>query len=241
MTSFASDVYKSTEEKSPDDQVAYDKLLKDRAAAAWKNEGSISGNYVPRTSLSDQLKAKNTAATGEYNRRVTAAGQEKNLASAEDTRIGSVSDRVRDALYNRQQTQTGFNTQQSQADRTYAQGISELNQGFNQKNKAIDFTAYKNAADRADAIDKAYQDGSIELQILDANRSNSLKMADLEQYYALDKNRFDNETKDWQTMSEQQMLQTLLNMQQQAAGGVAMLDALIKIGGTVATDYITKK
>lgn len=239
MTSFASDVYKSTAEKSPDDYDAYSKLLKDRANAAWKNEGSISGRFAPKTSLAEQGKAKDTYDTGEYNRRTAAVGQESKLAGAEDARIGSVADRVRDALYNRQQLQTGFETQQSQADRLYGQGVAELQQGASQKMKEQDFTAYKNAADRSDAMSKAYDDGILEMQILDANRTNGLKMADVERYWALEKNRFDNQTKDFQMMSEQDAKNALQAMQTQAQGGVAMLDALLKMTTTVTVDQLT--
>jgi len=239
VTSFASDVYKSTAEKSPDERDSYDKLLKDRAAAAWKSEGSISGNYAPKTSLSQQGKAQSTYDTGEYNRRVAAAGQEKNLATAEDNRIGSVADRVRDALYNRQQLQSGFETQQSQADRKYGQGIAELNQDFRQKNRALDFTSYRNAADRSDAMSKAFKDETLEMQILDANRSNSLKMADLERYYALEENRYNNEVKDWQTLTEYQMKMELASLSKQAEGMSSVLSGIMEIGANVAVDYAT--
>jgi hypothetical protein len=164
-----------------------------------------------------------------------------NLAKAEDTRQGTVSDRVRNALYNRERLGEQFDTQQSQAQRSFGQGIEEMQQQAGQQIAKQDFSAYQNSADRYDSLMAAYDKGVAELGILDAARGNALRIADLDAYFARAGNDLDNAFKDWQATADMDYKTMMAELDNEVKGMSAMIDGLFKIGGIVTTDWLSNK
>jgi hypothetical protein len=202
MTAFSSDVYKATQEQPADTELdPYSDYLKKRSKAAQKWEGSATA-YQPTTSLGEDLAAEDTYKAGEYKRRTGAAEQEMGLAKAEDTRSASVADRVKQALYDRGQTEQNITSKDLQQNRSAAQGTAGQLQQYGQATRQQDFTAYTNAADRYDAIKAANDKGILEYQILQANRNGALTIADLDRYFAVQKNELENLFKDVKATSD---------------------------------------
>jgi hypothetical protein len=233
MPSFSSEVYDSTKEKPTEEQLSpYTDYLQRRAKAAQQWEGSGTAP-TPTTSIADQLAAEKGYRSGEYGRREKAATQQMGLAKAEDTRQGTVADRVRQALYNRENIQDKLETQQSQSQRTFGQGMEEMQQQAGQTIAKQDFSAYQNAGDRYDSLMAAYDKGTAEMGMLDAAKGNALKMADLDAYFARVGNDMDNAFKDWQATAQFDATQALSQLNSQASGIAAMIDGIMKIGGGV--------
>jgi hypothetical protein len=241
MPAFSNEVYDSTKERPAEDQLnPYTDYLQRRAKAAQKREGSASA-FAPRLSIADQIASENTYRSGEYGRREKAGQQQMNLAKAEDTRQGTVSDRVRNALYNRERLGEQFDTQQSQAQRSFGQGIEEMQQQAGQQIAKQDFSAYQNSADRYDSLMAAYDKGVAELGILDAARGNALRIADLDAYFARAGNDLDNAFKDWQATADMDYKAMMAELDNEVKGMSAMIDGLFKIGGIVTTDWLSNK
>jgi hypothetical protein len=233
MPAFSNEVYDSTKERPAEEQLSpYTDYLQRRAKAAQKREGSASA-FAPRLSIADQIAAEKGYRSGEYGRREKAGQQQMNLAKAEDTRQGTVADRVRNALYNRERLGEQFDTQQSQAQRSLGQGFKEMQQQAGQQIAKQDFSAYQNAADRYDGLMAAYDKGVAEMGILDAARGNALRIADLDAYFARVGNDMDNAFKDWQATAQFDANEALAKINNESAGIAAIIDGLFKIGGRV--------
>lgn len=235
MAALSSDVYASTKEQAADEKFSpYSDYLKKRASAALKYEGSPTA-VLPTTSIADQLKADKTYRAGEYSRREKAGEQEANLAKSEDVRTGSVADRVRNALYDRQKAVQNVATQQSQMERTAEQRAREAQQDFGQKLAQQEYSSFSNATKRYDEIQDAYSKGIAEFQLLDAARSNSLQMADLDRYYTIVTNDIKNQITGMQAMAEADMQIALRKIENQAKGAASIIDGLFSIGGRAIT------
>jgi hypothetical protein len=238
MAIFSTNVEESTKEKPLSEGFdPYADYLKKRSEAAQKWEGSATA-YRPETSLADSTKAEDTYKSGEYNRRVGATKQQQQLSQAQDTRTSSIADRVKDALYNRQKAETDFATQSSQQDRTAGLSAQSQMQEYGQGIAKQDFTAYSNSADRYDAIKTAYNNGLAEQQILEANKNSVLKIADIEKFYALAKQDFDNMTADWSAMSDQQLKQSLEKIKSDASNWGSIITGLFESGGLLAINAL---
>ena len=225
MTAFSSDVYKSTEEQPVSDLTNYTDYLKKRAKAAQEWEGSATA-YKPQTSLADDLAAQDKYKSGEFARRTGAAGQEMDLAKAEDTRTASIADRVKQALYDRTQAQQAVETAGTQQNLTAYQQAQESQQGWEQATKKQNFTQYTNAADRYAAMKDAYTQGIAEYQILQANRDGALTIADLDRYYAVQKNKIDNAFKDTEALAKMNMEEFIQSLEIEARNNGTIIDGL---------------
>lgn len=233
MPSFSSEVYDATKEKPAEEQLSpYTGYLQKRAKAAQQWEGSGTAP-APRLSIADQLAAEKSYRSGEYGRREKAAQQQMGLAKSEDIRQGTVADRVRQALYNRERVQDAANTQQSQARRSFGQSMEEMQQQGKQTIQKQDFSTFQNAADRYDSLMAAYDKGVAEMGILDAARDNALKIADLDAYFARVGNDMDNAFKDWEATTKWDAEQALARLKSQAQGINGMIEGLFRGIGLV--------
>lgn len=186
MAEFTSDVFKSTLEKPADEEYdPFKRMLEAQAAAAVKQYkpkyNTQTGYDVP---LADQLRNKGTYQTGEFARREQAAQDKYGLAQSIDTRKGSIGDRVRNALYNRQQMQSEAQDKMRQVETEAGLKTQKQVQDFQTNLGKLNFYSYKSAADRIDAMHQAYQKGVLEFQMLDAARNNALANADIDRYFS---------------------------------------------------------
>ena len=231
MPAFSSEVYNAPKEKSAEENYApYADYLRRRAEAAAKWEGSATAP-APQVSLADQIASTNQYRSGEYGRREQAVQQQANLAKAEDTRTGSVADRVREALYTRQKAQEGVATQQSQQDRTLGQQMREQNQKYGQGIAQQEFTAFKNAGDRYDGLMNAYKTGTAEMGLINAQREGSLELADLDRYFSILKTDLGNLLADIEQQGKIDLNEAIRLIEAKANSGAAIVNGLTTLGG----------
>jgi hypothetical protein len=192
MAEFTSDVFKSTLEK-PEDQTydPFKRALEAQAAAAAKQ---YRGKYTKPTGadvpLAEQLRNKGTYQSGEFARREQAAQDKFGLAQSIDTRKGSIADRVRGALFNRQQMQSEAQDKMRQVETEAGLKTQKQVQDFNTNLGKLNFYSYQSAAERIDAMHQAYQKGILEFQMLDAARNNMLATADIDRYFSTIQNEW---------------------------------------------------
>jgi hypothetical protein len=203
MAEFTSDVMESTQEQDDTEYKKFQDLLAKQTAAAQKQfAGKYETPVSAPVSLADQLRAKTTYTTGEYGRREQAAQNKYNLAQTLDTRRGSVANRVRSALFGREQTQQESMDKFSQAARSAQMKAAQQNQQFQTAVGKMNFYSYKSEADRVDAMHDAYRKGVLDYQMIDAARNNMLKTADIDKYFSVLVNDLENKYREIVALDE---------------------------------------
>lgn len=208
MAAFTQDVAKSPKAQDPGEQQKMQRMLEQRAATATKQYGGVGAAPVtqaPQTDLAQSLAAQQTFEAGDYERRKQAATGAYNIAKAEDTASQDLSEKVRSALYGREQLQGDVATKQRQMDEEFRAKLAAQNQEFSTKAAQMDFTHFKSVADQTDAMANAYNQGILGYQMLDLANKNMLKMSDIEKYFSFIKNDFDNQMKDLQVFGDYQI------------------------------------
>lgn len=197
MAEYTSDVLSSTKEKPK--ETTYDpfaRALKSQMAAGAKQ---YAGKYSDSTGydvpLAQSLASQGAYESGEYARREQAAQDKFGLAQQVDTRRGSVADRVRSALFGREQMLSESQDKMNQAERESGLKVQESQQGFRTQLGKLNFYSYQSAAERIDALHNAYKQGTLQFQMLDAARNNMLQMADIDRYFTMLKNDWEQKIK----------------------------------------------
>ena len=204
MADYTSDVTKSTQEKSPAEYDDFSNLLNKTMQSAQKQ---YMGKYeTPATaapvSLADSLKNQGQYASGEFARREAAATGKAGLARTIDTRQGTMSDRVRAALYGRSQARQESQDKMTQAGRSADMKTEQQMQAFGTAMGKMNFYTYKSSADRIDALRDAYRKGTADFQMVDAARNNMLTMSDIDKYFTMLTNDLNNQLNEIQQMSQ---------------------------------------
>jgi hypothetical protein len=224
MAEFTSDVFKSTLENPADQEYdPFKKMLEAQASAATKQfRGKYSTPTGADVPLTDQLRNKGTYQSGEYARREQAAQDKYGMAQTIDTRTGSISDRVRNALFNRKQMQSEAQDKMRQTETEAGLKTQKQVQDFNTNMGKLNFYAYQSAAERIDAMHQAYQKGVLDFQMLDAARNNMLASADIDRYFSTIQNEWVQKLKDAEaehTFDMQSMLNEF-DKQSRATGSI---------------------
>lgn len=231
---FTEDVYKSTQQVDSD---AYEKQinrLRKEQEAARKRYGSA--DVTPTSeSFGDTLKARATYDQGEQQRREEAAKGKLDLAKTVDTRQGNIADRVRAALFTKQQTASDLAEAQRQQDIKQGLTLEEQEQGFQTKLAEIELGRIKNAGERMDAMQSAYDKGMLELELLDISRNGMLELSDIDRYFSILKNDIQNMMRDLDTNSKFAIEDFKREMESKSAGISAIIDGLTRIAGAAVT------
>jgi hypothetical protein len=208
---------KSTQEQDDPEYRKFQDLLEKQTAAAQKQfAGKYETPVSAPVSLADKLRTETAYKSGEYKRREQAAQDKYNLSQAIDTRKGGIAERVRSALFNRQQTQSELSDKMSQTHRAAGMKTQEQMLQFQTAVGKMNFYSYKGAADRADAMRDALSKGALEFQMVDAARNHGLQMADIDRYFKTILADFDEKMKDLDTINNFKYQQALAEFDQKS-------------------------
>jgi len=231
---FVEDVYRSTRQADSD---AYEKQinrLRKEQEAARKRYGSA--DVTPTSeSFGDTLKARATYDQGEQQRREAAAKGKLDLAKAVDTRQANISDRVRAALFDKQQISSDLAEAQRQQDVKQDLTLAEQNQAFRTKSAEIELGRIKNAGERMDAMQSAYDKGMLELDLLDIARNGMLELSDIERYFSILKNDIQNQMRDLDVNSKFDIEDFKKEMEAKSNAISSIIDGLTRIAGAEVT------
>jgi hypothetical protein len=241
MAEFTSDVMKSTQEQDDTEYQKFQDLLKKQTAAAQKQfAGKYETPVAAPVSLADQLKTKTAYQTGEYGRREQAAQNKYGLAQAIDARRGGLSDRIRSALFGRQQSQSEAQDKMRQTERAAGLQTQQINREFQTAVGKMNFYSYKSAADRTDAIHDAYNKGILDFQMLDAARNNMLATADIERYFATLKNGIENKMRDAVAFGDLELKEMIRQFEAQSRSTGTIITGVTDIAKTLSSNYFSE-
>ena len=233
MPSPTATVYGATKERDPNDYLKLKQRQESAARAAQKEFGGMGQGIVTATPI--PTEADTTYQEGEVKRRKQAAESQAGLAKAQDTRSATIADKVRAALYDRTQLQTDANEKIRQQDLDSEMKTKEQTQDYQNKLSQINQSAYKNAADRIDAMSSMYDKGMLEYELAGLAQNNQLSLSDIERYFSLLKNDITNEIKDMEATAKLEVDSFMQNLQTKSNAFSSIFSGLTK--GTSA--YIT--
>jgi len=241
MAEFTSDVMKSTQEQDDAEYRKFQDLLQKQTAAAQKQfAGKYETPVAAPVSLADKMRTETAYKTGEYNRREQAAQGKYGLSQSIDTRRGGLSDRVRSALFGREQSQAESQDKMRQTERAAGLQTQQQNQQFQTAIGKMNFYSYKSAADRMDAIHDAYNKGTLDFQMLDAARNNMLTSSDIERFFSTLQNGLANQLRDVDAIGKQKFADWMMKFESQSRSTSAILSGLFDIGKTMSSNYFSK-
>ncbi len=242
MPAFTQDVFDATKEKPITDEYAkYNELLQKRAKAAAEQYGAWGQpTNIPRTSLADQLKAEREYKGAEYGRRQQAAQQKFGLAQSIETSRGGIADRVRAALTGREGLKQDVWDQQKRMEQESGLAQQEQALQFRTQMGKMNFASFQTAAERIDAMQQAYAKGTLNFQMLDAARNNMLSMVDIDKYFAILKNNFDNALKDVEMKGQNALDDARARFEADSKNTGSIISGLFDIASVAMKSYASK-
>lgn len=241
MAAFAKNVSDSTAETDPQQWERTKNLLRTVAETAQKQYGGIGSR--PMSVSADPystLSADRKYASGEFGRRKAAAESSFDIAKTQDERQGEFGNRVRAALYDRQKLAEETPLKQQQMEREAALGMRNTLTEGQQKINEINFSAFKNAADRIDSMNTAYDKGILEMQLLDLNKQGMLEMADIDRYFTLLKADMLNMLKGIEAEGELKREQYLKELETKSDNMSAIISGLFGAAGSIVDGAFNK-
>lgn len=238
MAEFTSDVMKSTQEQDDPEYRKFQDLLKKQTAAAQKQfAGKYETPVAAPVSLADKMRTETAYKTGEYGRREQAAQDKYGLSQQIDTRRGGIADRVRSALFGRQQAQSELSDKMSQTQRSAGMKTQEQMQQFQTAVGKMNFYSYKSAADRQDAMRDALAKGALDFQMIDVARTQGLQMADIDRYFKTILADFDEKMKDLDTIESFKNRNALAELDAKSRSIGSIFTGLAGLAGTSSSAY----
>lgn len=231
---FTEDVFASTQERD-DELQKQTNAMRQAAEAARKRYGTL-GTVAPTSeSFGSSLAAERAYGTGELKRRQAAAEGKMDLAKTVDTRQQDIADRVRQVLQGKEQLQSDTSEAMRRQNEEQALKLEEQNTGFMQKLAEQEFGAYKNAAERMDAMQQAYDKGMLDFQMLDLARNGNLAVMDIQRYFDILKNDLQNQLQDLNADNQYEIAKWKGELEAKSNAVQAIIDGLFKAGAAWAT------
>lgn len=235
MTTFSSDVLKSPEMEDPKKQKRYMDELEASSIAAQRQFGR--GQAVGQNRFQSQESA-NQALSQEQQRRASASQDAFNLASSIDERVAGTRNQLQ-SLYDKYGSTVADLTQkqgQGAAETAWQTkaGLEEVAQ----KRGNLDFTLYKSAADRKDALLSAMSKGNADQALQDAANAGRLKIQDAENYWDKILNDINQDLADYKQASDIEYMKWGQQLQRDASNWGSILSGVMTIGGaTIGAIY----
>jgi hypothetical protein len=105
----------------------------------------------------------------------------------------------------------------------------------------MNFASFQTAAERVDAMQQAYAKGILNFQMIDAARNNMLQMTDIDKYFALQRNNFENILADIKAKADLNMQANRDKFQADSNNTGSIISGIFDIGATGTKAYFDKK
>ena len=241
MAAFTSDVLASTAEKDPQEYSAIRNMMRQATEAAQKQYGGVGARVsTAAPSLAEDIAAENKYKAGEYERRKAATTGAYDLSKAIDERTGSLADRVREALYERQKLKEDIPEKQRQLETEANLKQREIQESGKQELGKINFQSYTKAADRIDSMNRAYEDGILEFQLLSIAQQGQLDTADIDRYFTLLQTDLNNKLADINSMGAMQRDLILKEIEAKGSNVASFISGLFGIASAVGVNQINE-
>jgi hypothetical protein len=242
MVDYSSQVMSAAKESSPEEDYKFQDLLRKRAEATAKQFGqAVGGAPAPKVSLEDAMTAQRQATIGEYDRRKAAATGAYGYAQKTGQTSGDISERIRGALFGRQQSAQEIAEAQRQQALGTQQAGREATQGFGQELAKLNFAQYKTEGDRMDALNSAWKKGTLEMEMLEAARGGALELADIDRMFQLKYNDLENTFKDWESMTTAEFKAEMQRLESDASNTNSIISGIFQFGGAILSKTGSKK
>lgn len=228
--SFTSDVLKSQDIEDPKKSKRYLDELEQSSIAVQRQHGRAPAVGLNRFQQQDTA---NQWLGQEQQRRVDAGKQSFDLANTVDERIAGTRNQLADVYDKYNQSAAALKQKGGQSSVGTQLEVSQAGAKAAQERGNIDFTTYKNSAERKDALISAMRQGTAAEEMQDAAAARSLKIQDMENYWTTLQNEIDNELKDYQSASESDFRKWSARMEAEAQNTAAILQGVLTIGGAV--------
>lgn len=233
MVDYSSQVKEAASEESPADDYQFQDLLKRRAAAVAKMYGQAgSALPAPSVDLADERTAQQNIAASEYDRRKAAATGAYDYAQKTGQAAGDLSERIRAALFQRKQTDQEISDTQRQQLLGADQAARQANQEFSTATQKLGFNRYKTDGDRLEAMNMAWKQGTLKMDMLEAARDGSLMLSDIDKMFQIKYSEMENDFKDWSSMKQAEQDALLKKWETDASNTSSIISG---ITGTVGT------
>lgn len=233
MATFTTDVLKSQNKKDPNEVNDMLSGLQSAQNAVLRAQGRSQNTYDPFAAA----KTQDQWAQGEQKRRVNAATGAAQTSSLVDERIAGAQNQMA-GIYNKyNQTNADLAQKQAQDSATTDFATTQALTGIQQQKDSMDFSSFKNQAQRDDAIQAAWMQGIADDKMLSAATSHALKMQDIEKYFALMKNQLEQDMADWTQLTAIEWEKEKKKVEAKAANNGAIMGGLFGIVGSVVGYY----
>lgn len=242
MPAFAQNVLDATKETPATGEYSkYNEFLKKRAQAAQEQYGGLGGyRETPQVPMAQQLKAERDYESEEFGRRQQAATQKYGLAQSMDVSRGGIADRVRAALSGRENLKKDVWDQQKRMEQESLMAGKEQALQFSTQMGKMNFASFQTAAERVDAMQQAYAKGILNFQMIDAAKRNMLQMTDIDKYFALQRNNFENILADIKSKGDLNMQSNRDKFQADSNNTGSIISGISDIGAAGAKAYFSK-
>jgi hypothetical protein len=226
---------------TPGEDTDFQELIQRRANATAKQFGQVGGGTpAPIPSFADTMKADRATTAGQADRATKQAANQYSLAQKSGEQAGSLGDRMRAALFNRQRAVSQTGEAQREMGLTAGQDARGAEQDFKSKVGVLDYSKYKTDADRFDALQMAQKQGTLNLELLGMAREGSLKMADIDRAFQLKYYEIENAFKDWEAMTQQELKARLDKLANDAKSTAEMINGFAGVGGALLSKWGSK-
>jgi hypothetical protein len=228
------DTLKSPDAADPFEADKYTQRLEDASKNIQRN---VTGGPIVGLNRFQKDAAHSEAIANDIPRRIAAAENANRLAGTIDARLTGAANDLAQAEQKASDAQATSLQKQAQDMTTIDFDKQKALWELQNKRRDIDWDLEKNQTTRDDALENAWVKGIADDVMQELQISGAMKLQDIAQYYALQKNEVEQFFLDWQKKTETDWIAFQAKMVQSAEAFAALLSGAMG----VATSFLTKK